>query len=107
MDPDFIELNRIDQYLAATYFVVQTITTVGYGDFNIKTDEEKLICIFLEWLGVLGFTAGTSFLTTLLDNYDLSNKESEKRLQMLNRVYNDYNLPLKIYERVKKSFSYR
>ena len=38
MDPDYIELNRIDQYLAATYFVVQTITTVGYGDFNITND---------------------------------------------------------------------
>lgn len=70
MDPDYKDLNRFDQYLASIYFVVQTITTVGYGDFSISNDLEKLIGIFLMWLGVLGFTAGTSFLTTLLDNLD-------------------------------------
>lgn len=107
MDPDYQNLDRIDQYLASMYFVVQTITTVGYGDFSISNDTERLICIFLMWLGVLGFTAGTSFLTTLLDNYDSSNRENEEKLVMLNRVYQRYNLPLRIYERVKKSFNYQ
>lgn len=58
-------------------------------------------------LGVLGFTAGTSFLTTLLDNYDSSNKGNQQRQIMLNNVYKRYGLPLKIFERVKKSFNHR
>ena len=74
MDPDYKNLDRIDQYLASMYFVVQTITTVGYGDFSISNDIEKFLCIFLMWLGVLGFTAGTSFLTTLLDSFDSSSR---------------------------------
>ena len=89
------------------YFVVQTITTVGYGDMSISNQTERVICIFLMWIGVLGFTAGTSFLTTLLDNFDSSNREIEDKLIILNRIYKQYQLPLKIYERVKKSLNYR
>lgn len=89
------------------YFVVQTITTVGYGDHNISNELERTICIILQWLGVLGFTAGTSFLTTLLDNYDSSNQEVEEKLITLNRIYKKYGLPMKLYERVKKSVHYK
>ena len=74
---------------------------------SISNQTERVICIFLMWIGVLGFTAGTSFLTTLLDNFDSSNREIEDKLIILNRIYKQYQLPLKIYERVKKSLNYR
>lgn len=80
---------------------------MGYGDLSISNDTERIICIFLMWLGVLGFTGGTSILTTLLENYDSSNREVEDKLLVLNSINMKYNLPIKVYERVKRTLHYR
>lgn len=36
-----------DLYFLACYFAVQTITTVGYGDFTITSVPERIICIIM------------------------------------------------------------
>lgn len=39
-DDDMMQL-----YVVSLYFTMQTLTTVGYGDINIVTSSEKIICI--------------------------------------------------------------
>eukprot|EP01063_Lacrimia_lanifica_P013975 TRINITY_DN2058_c0_g3_i1.p1 TRINITY_DN2058_c0_g3~~TRINITY_DN2058_c0_g3_i1.p1 ORF type:complete len:771 (+),score=277.93 TRINITY_DN2058_c0_g3_i1:241-2553(+) len=34
-------------YITAVYFVLQTLTTTGYGDIDVTTPEQKMYCIFL------------------------------------------------------------
>ena len=101
MDPDYKDLRGYDQYLISLYFIIQTITTVGYGDNYIKTNSEKVMCIFLMILGVVGFISGTSALTTLLDNYDKKDIYLKGKIEVLNDIQYKYNLPLKIYNRTK------
>jgi len=43
-------------YIAALYWTVTTLTTVGYGDFKGYTWEEYLFLIMVELIG-LGFFA--------------------------------------------------
>ena len=71
MDPDYLEYDGPNQYLVSLYFIVTSFTTVGYGDVSIGNDLEKVFCIFLEMLGVIGFTTGTSTVTRLLYSYDV------------------------------------
>lgn len=71
MDPDYFELDGPNQYLVSMYFIVTSFTTVGYGDVSISNHIEKVFCIFLMLLGVIGFTTGTSFMTNLVQQYDV------------------------------------
>lgn len=58
-------------------------------------------------IGVTAFAAGTSSLTNLLQSYDMENAKLEEKVQLLNRIYKEYQLPLRLYENVKKSLKYQ
>ena len=58
-------------------------------------------------VGVTAFAAGTSSLTNLLQNYDTENAKLQEKVLMLNRIYKEYCLPLKLYENVKKSLRHQ
>lgn len=59
------------------------------------------------FVGVTAFAAGTSTLTNLLQTYDTENKNMQEKVDILNRIYKEYFLPLKLYENVKKSIKYQ
>ena len=70
MDPDYIKLTGPEQYIVSLYFTWQSCTTIAYGDITQKNDIEKIFCIGLEILGVIGFTASFSTMTQLLYTND-------------------------------------
>jgi hypothetical protein len=73
MEGGLHDLSSSDQYLVSFYWTVTTITTVGYGDISIKTNGEKICCIFLMIFGVVSFGLLSGSLTNILQNYDVSN----------------------------------
>ena len=103
------ELNDADvgvNYLTSLYFTVTTITTVGYGDISANNGIEQLFCIVIMLMGVIGFSLATSTLTQLLSEYDTSNKKLNEKMEVLKRIYDEFCLPLDLYDRVKKSLTY-
>mgnify|MGYP001279303584 CR=1 FL=1 len=94
------------KYLFALYFTVTTITTVGYGDISANNPIEQMFCIVIMLMGVIGFSLATSTLTQLLSEYNSSNKKLNEKMEVLKRVYDEYCLPLDLYDRVKKSLTY-
>ena len=51
------DLDRIgDIYMASVYFVMQTITTVGYGDLKGNTSLEYIFSMVLEFVGLTFFS---------------------------------------------------
>lgn len=69
-DTMYKDMSNSDQYLAAMYFSFTTITTVGYGDILGNSSLEKVICIFIMFIGVIFFTLGSGALASILQNYD-------------------------------------
>ena len=57
--------------------------------------------------GVTAFAAGTSTLTNILQTFDHEDKSLQDKIDTLNQIYNDYCLPLQLYENVKKSIKYQ
>lgn len=88
------------------YYTVTTVTTVGYGDISATNTLEQVFCIVIMIMGVIGFTLATSTLTQLLSEYDTSNRKLNEKMEILKRVYDEYCLPLDLYDRVKKSLTY-
>ena len=79
------------------YFVIVTLTTVGYGDITPVTYNEKVLTMFLVLFGILMFSAITaaisSFLTDKIvessaddDMKELKQEIGEKSENILNEL---------------------
>lgn len=67
---ELVDANAATQYIASYYWALQTITTVGFGDFAPGTPTERILAILwmIVGVGVYSFTIGN--LSTLLANMD-------------------------------------
>ena len=61
---DFTPENKQSNYIFAFYWIMETITTVGYGDYSGTTSEEIAFTMFLEFVGLSFF----SFLIGSISN---------------------------------------
>lgn len=59
------------------YFVIVTLTTVGYGDVTPKTYNEKVLSIILILIGVFVFSAITAIISSFLTDRILDKDEED------------------------------
>ena len=60
-----------DIYIASIYYLITTLTTVGYGDINVHSKYQRLFQILLLIVGTLSY----SWLLTYISNYIKKNNE--------------------------------
>lgn len=60
------------------YFVIVTLTTVGYGDVTPKTYNEKVLVIILILIGVFVFSAITALMSSFLTDRILDDDEEDR-----------------------------
>jgi len=68
--PDKITVDNnsdYDVYITSTYWVITTLTTVGYGDYKGYTPEEYMFTIFVEFLGIGVFSYLMNSINSLFD----------------------------------------
>ena len=93
-------------YLTSFYFIITTMTTVGYGDISGQNNLERPVSIFIMLVGVISFSFATGSLSSIMSNYDAANAKLSGRISVLNRIYQEYYLPLGLYQRLRQSFKY-
>jgi len=104
-----IKLNIGDEpylnvYLTSAYFIIVTITTVGYGDITGDSIPEISFQILLLILGTIAY----SFIISFFSNYIIkSNQKSmifEKKVEILNEIkLNHPNMKDSIYQEVLRN----
>lgn len=99
----FEDNSIMNLYAVSTYFTMTTITTVGYGDISGTTTVEKVICIFLHLIGVISYSFATGSLTSIIANYDSMNDKNQEKIDTLNRLYKDNQLPPELYYKLLTS----
>ena len=97
----------IDMYIAAIYYVMTTLTTVGYGDIPVTSHIERLFQIVLLIVG----TCSYSWLLTYISNYIKKNndkyKDFEEKLKILEEIKINYpKLDPDLYERLFRYLNY-
>ena len=55
------------QYVAAVFFAMETVTTVGYGSVEPLTTAEMVVALFIMLVGVLFFGFLISALSDVLE----------------------------------------
>lgn len=96
------QLESADLYAAATYFTMQTLTTVGYGDIVIVRTDEQMICVFLQFLGIIFFSFASGSLTTLIANHEFTDMYNQERMLILNRLQAEFKFPNELYTSIKQ-----
>ena len=104
--PDYVG-NHYSIYTVAFYWVISTITTVGYGDISGTNNLERWFCSLCMIIGVISFSIANGSLASIIQNYDQTNAGYQEKLNILNKAYKDYQLPLDLYIRLKKSLGYQ
>ena len=99
---DIINENFLTKYLASFYFLMTTMTTVGYGDIVCVSFIERIYHIILLVIGTLLYT----FLVSKIGNYlrDQSHEQTklDKDLNILENIRITHpNMPFKLYSKIK------
>ena len=70
-----IDSDNFTQYISAMYWSFQTLTTVGYGDMQGKTMEERVFSILWILFGVAFYSFTIGNLQSILSQIDASSSE--------------------------------
>eukprot|EP01012_Entosiphon_sulcatum_P060684 TRINITY_DN8576_c0_g2_i1.p1 TRINITY_DN8576_c0_g2~~TRINITY_DN8576_c0_g2_i1.p1 ORF type:complete len:704 (+),score=110.22 TRINITY_DN8576_c0_g2_i1:44-2155(+) len=78
-----LALTPSQSYIVSLYWVVMTITTVGYGDVPIEDSSVRIYSCFLMVLGVIVQGLITGSLTTAFDKSDVSSDRKDRMRETL------------------------
>ena len=87
------DFNHTERYVRAIYYVVSTMTTVGYGDITPKSSRHKLFSSVLMMLGAGTYGYVTGNISKLLLNTDQLKRESDDRRTKLGAFMHFYDVP--------------
>ena len=85
------------------YYVITTMSTVGYGDISGGTAAERIFAILLMLTGVLSFNLISGALGALITNYDSSQAALQEKLLQLNNLRMKYKINPELYGNIKKA----
>ncbi len=94
------------QYVACYYFIIATITTVGYGDFNAQTEFEMIFCCVLMIIGVIAYSMTISSLTSIIQASDQKRDKFKSKLIVLDNIRKQYGMNFDFYWRLRQSLHY-
>ncbi len=93
--------NHISIYLAATYFNLYTIYSIGYGNIVPISIYEKVYTIFLQTIGIFIYSFLVSHMMLLL-KISPKKEEYERKLNILNDIKIKYNINNKLYHKIRR-----
>eukprot|EP01065_Artemidia_motanka_P007460 TRINITY_DN13713_c0_g1_i1.p1 TRINITY_DN13713_c0_g1~~TRINITY_DN13713_c0_g1_i1.p1 ORF type:complete len:1144 (+),score=201.46 TRINITY_DN13713_c0_g1_i1:134-3565(+) len=85
-----------DEYIAALYFTVTTMTTVGYGDISANTTYSRAFAIVAMVIGVSVYAYVMANVATFLRNEDHFERQIAEKKRSLASVMQHYDIPLHV-----------
>ncbi len=82
-----------DQYIYSVYFVLQTFTTVGYGDVPSVLNSERYMRIIFIITGVVLYTIFTGKIADYQTKKIDAEEVSDLKISLLERISASYELP--------------
>ena len=93
----------IDKYVASLYFIVATITSVGYGDIVCISKEETLFQIILLSIGLVAYSWIISTVADRVKNKNRAQIKYNKDMAKLEAIRISYpNMPFKLYNKIQQ-----
>ena len=74
------------QYLASLYFIIVTITTVGYGDITGITYTEIAFQIYLLIIGTIAYSYTISYISNMIIKSNKRSMNFEKNMEIIQEI---------------------
>ena len=87
----FSEYSFSQLYFLGIYYIITTVTTVGYGDLTCVTPKEKIFGIIIEIVGIVAY----SYILTSISNYVKSINDAEEEYFKKYKILEDIKLNYK------------
>ena len=81
------------RYVASVYFVITTLTSVGYGDYNAQTQSEEVYNVFIMVIGCVGYAFCIGSASSFVSNFNVERKHRTKILKDLEAFMAESKLP--------------
>ena len=95
-DNDFIH-----NYIISSYSLIETLTTVGYGDVVCQSNIERIFQIFFLGVGVIAYSYLISSFGNLFKNESQSSIKYSNNMKILEEIRVDYpKMPYKLYNKI-------
>jgi len=93
--------NLLYNYITSSYSLVETLTTVGYGDVVCQSMAERIFQIFFLGVGVIAYSYIISSFGNLIKNESQSSIKYSNNMKILEEIRVDYpNMPFKLYNKI-------
>jgi hypothetical protein len=102
LDPENVK----DCYIAAMYWSIMTITTIGYGDVPAKTTPERaLVCVcMLVGAGTFAYIVGS--FCGIVASLGKETSEYQSNMDSLNEFMEESAVPVELRHRIRSYYSY-
>jgi len=91
-------------YVAAFYFIITTITSVGYGDIITRNNTERVYVIALELVGALVFAAVIGFISSVVTSMDMNAQKKAEKLDAVAAFVTIRKFPEILGRRIRRHF---
>ena len=91
------------RYVAALYYTIATMMTVGYGDIHATNATERVYSIFVMLAGGMVYGALLSKVATVLEKSDPQAKALRENMDEIRAFLEESSLPLGVKSRAKVS----
>ena len=92
-----------DKYIKSLYFIVTSLTTVGYGDIVCKSMIERVYQIIILAIGSIFYPYLISTIGNFINKDSNATIKKDKDLLMLEKIRKDYpNISFKLYNNIYK-----
>ena len=89
------------QYITSLYFILTTLTTVGYGDIICQSLLERIFQIIILAIGSVLYPYAVSSIGNLIKNDSNAKIKQQNNLTMLENIRRDYpNISFKLYNKI-------
>eukprot|EP00924_Labyrinthula_sp_SR-Ha-C_P002834 maker-scaffold_13-snap-gene-8.4-mRNA-1 protein AED:0.00 eAED:0.00 QI:61/1/1/1/1/1/2/317/622 len=88
-------------YIAALYYAVMTLTTVGFGDVSAFTDLERAFMVALMLIGALTYSYIIGSVCAIFANIHEKNSEFFEKFDELKDYMRRENIPLELRSKIK------
>jgi len=96
----------LSRYLAALYFIIQTMMTVGYGDIAVNNSAQRAFAMFIQISGTLCVGVIVSSISEVMNSWDFRSKYMAERLSSLKMYTNEKKLPKSLTKILHKHLIY-